>query len=126
MEYYGALGDPKGDLLMRYFMTEDEDVKAKALPEIRQVMNSLVSDPSILTADEATRKSAENRRLLSPSYSSRERIGLMALVLTGQVSWYVTGVEFVNLYLNCCYRLKGSLTNRSSPIAKPIYSLPCQ
>jgi hypothetical protein len=42
MEYYQALGDPKGTLLMRYFMTEDEEVRAKALPELQHMMNSLV------------------------------------------------------------------------------------
>ncbi len=42
MEYYQALGDPKGTLLMRYFMTEDEEVRAKALPEVQHMMNSLV------------------------------------------------------------------------------------
>jgi hypothetical protein len=42
MEYYQALGDPKGTLLMRYFVIEDEEVRAKALPEVQHMMNSLV------------------------------------------------------------------------------------
>ena len=42
MEYYQALGDPKGTLLMRYFMTDDKEVRAKALPEVQHMMNSLV------------------------------------------------------------------------------------
>jgi hypothetical protein len=42
MGYYQALGDQKGTLLIRYFMTEDEEVRAKALPQVQHVMNSLV------------------------------------------------------------------------------------
>jgi hypothetical protein len=42
MEYYQALGDPKGTLLMRYFVIEDEEVRAKALPEVQNMMDSLV------------------------------------------------------------------------------------
>jgi len=43
MGYYQALGDPKGTLLMRYFMSDNEDVKAKAFPEIQCAIDSLVS-----------------------------------------------------------------------------------
>ena len=43
MEYYQAIGDPKGTLLMRYFVTEDEEVRAKALPEVQHAMENLVS-----------------------------------------------------------------------------------
>ncbi len=53
MEYYQALGDPKGTLLIRYFMTEDEEVRAKALPGVQHVMNSLVITP-VAVANEAS------------------------------------------------------------------------
>lgn len=43
MEYYQALEDPKGTLLMRYFMSDDDEVKAKAFHEIQHAMDSLVS-----------------------------------------------------------------------------------
>jgi hypothetical protein len=33
MEYYQTLGDPKGTCIVDYFMSDDEEVKAKALPE---------------------------------------------------------------------------------------------
>jgi len=42
MGYYQAIGDQKGTLLMRYFMTEGEGVRANALPQVQHVMNSLV------------------------------------------------------------------------------------
>jgi hypothetical protein len=48
MKYYGVLGDPKSTILMRYFMTGDEDVKSNALPEAQQVINSLVISPYIM------------------------------------------------------------------------------
>jgi hypothetical protein len=47
MEYYRALGDPRGDLLVRYFMIEDEKVRAKALPEVQNWMNNLVISPAM-------------------------------------------------------------------------------
>jgi hypothetical protein len=46
MEYYQAIGDPKGTLLMRYFVTEDEEVRAKALPEVQHAMENLVIQSS--------------------------------------------------------------------------------
>jgi hypothetical protein len=48
MEYYQAIGDPRGTALIRYFMTEDEEVRANALPQVQHFMNSLVVTPSFL------------------------------------------------------------------------------
>ncbi|KAN0099370.1 beta-lactamase/transpeptidase-like protein [Hyaloscypha variabilis] len=45
MGYYQAIGDPKGTLLMRYFVTEDEEVRAKALPEVQHAMENLSLEP---------------------------------------------------------------------------------
>jgi hypothetical protein len=42
MGYYQAIGDPRGTLIMRYFMSEDEEVRAKALPEVQYLLNTLV------------------------------------------------------------------------------------
>ena len=50
MGYYQAIGDSRGTLLMRYFMSEDEDVRAKALPEVQHVMNSLVTSPFLMVS----------------------------------------------------------------------------
>lgn len=45
MKYYSALGDKKGTLLMRYFMSEDAEVKGPALEEVREAMGTLVVEP---------------------------------------------------------------------------------
>jgi hypothetical protein len=42
MGYYQAIGDPRGTLLMRYFAAEDEAAREKALPEVQNVMTTLV------------------------------------------------------------------------------------
>ena len=44
MEYYNALGNKKGTLIMRYFMSEDLEIRAEALGEVREVMGSVVGD----------------------------------------------------------------------------------
>jgi hypothetical protein len=44
MMYYQAIDDPRGTLIIRYFMNEDPDMRAQALEEIRSVMGALVSD----------------------------------------------------------------------------------
>lgn len=62
---------------MRYFITEDEDMKAKALPEVRQVMNSLLISSYITIFFATPKKLAESPRWLSRSCSSQELIGLM-------------------------------------------------
>lgn len=50
MEYYQAIEDPKGTLLMRYFVTEDQEVRAKTLPEVQHAMENLVSATIDLTS----------------------------------------------------------------------------
>ena len=42
MEYYNSLGNSRGSLIMRYFRSDDPEVKAKALGEIRGSMDILV------------------------------------------------------------------------------------
>lgn len=42
MQYHGAMGDNRATLIPRYFMSNDPEVTAKALGEIREVMGSLV------------------------------------------------------------------------------------
>ena len=42
MEYYGAIGDDRAILIQRYFMSDDPEVKAKALGEILEIMGKLV------------------------------------------------------------------------------------
>jgi len=42
MKYYVALGDDKGTLIPRYFMSNDATLKKKALGEIHEIMGSLV------------------------------------------------------------------------------------
>lgn len=51
MEYYQVIGDPRGTVLIRYFMTEDEEVRANALPEIQHGMDSLVRLPAFLVTE---------------------------------------------------------------------------
>lgn len=42
MDYYKAIGDSKGTLLYRYFISDDPTVRAEALEEIRQGMGNIV------------------------------------------------------------------------------------
>ena len=44
MQYYNAIGNSKGTIIMRYFMSDDPEVKAKALSEVREIMGTLVSN----------------------------------------------------------------------------------
>jgi hypothetical protein len=50
MGYYQAIGDSRGTLLMRYFMSSSSDMRAKALPEVQHVMNSLVTSPFLMVS----------------------------------------------------------------------------
>lgn len=44
-KWYASKGDKKATLIQRYFMSQDVDVKAVALEEIRQTMGELVIEP---------------------------------------------------------------------------------
>jgi hypothetical protein len=45
MEYYKAIGNDRGTLIFRYFLSNDPKVKAKALEEVREALGSLVCYP---------------------------------------------------------------------------------
>ena len=91
MEYYQALEDPRGDLLVRYFMIEDEEVRAKALPEVQHWMNSLVITPAIVLNEAA--RYIDDTRKFSRSSSSLEQVGLTAMAQIMQDSWYRIGIR---------------------------------
>jgi hypothetical protein len=102
MEYYQALGDPKGTLLMRYFMTDDKEVRAKALPEVQHMMNSLVitllwsskkgcSNQLTILGTRAAPLRAWYRMDLRPGYRLGRTAGMLHLI-------------FHSSYLNNCPR----------------------
>jgi hypothetical protein len=88
MEYYQAIGDPKGTLLMRYFVTEDEEVRAKALPEVQHAMENLVIQSSAWP-DRAPVLSADNHSRSSLCFLNLEQPGTMARAQIGRVNWQV-------------------------------------
>ena len=65
-------------------MSGDEEVKAKALPEVQNLTDSLVGDPQ--TSSNASVLSANSSRRLSRFSSNQEPVGFMGKARTEQVN----------------------------------------